>query len=61
MSKNSLLLAILTLAPVFQTAVAQEAADSAALEEVIVQATRRALPAEDHCCPINFHENTRAA
>ena len=46
MSKNSLLLAILTLAPAFQTAFAQETAD-AALEEVIVQATRRALPAED--------------
>ena len=47
MSKNSLLLAILTLAPAFQTAFAQETADAAALEEVIVQATRRTLPAED--------------
>ena len=47
MSKNSLLLAILTLAPAFQTAFAEETADPAALEEVIVQATRRALPAED--------------
>ena len=36
MSKNSLLFAILTLAPAFQTVFAQETADAAALEEVIV-------------------------
>lgn len=50
MPKNSLLLAIgaiLTLAPAFQTTAAQETADPAALEEIIVQATRRVLPAED--------------
>ena len=50
MPKNSLLLAIcaiLTLASAFQITAAQETADPAALEDVIVQATRRALPAAD--------------
>ena len=49
MNKKNLPLAILAATLSFQVSFAQDAADSAALieEEIIVQATRRALPPED--------------
>ena len=58
MNKNSLLPVILAIILSFQTAFAQDAADAAMLieEQIIVQATRRALPAEDLPGKIRFIE-----